>query len=491
MADFVRSKKQSLAVKACIPALFLGLLLNACATAPDRAQLSPALPNVTISPEQPTAAQGEKDRILASYSGHYENPALQAAAEKIVARLVAASERPDLKYQITLLNSPAINAFSLPDGQLYVTRGLIALTNNEDELASVLAHEMGHVIARHAAIREEQARQTAIINSVVNDVLSDPDAGALALAKSKLTLANFSRAQEYEADELGIRIAAHAGYSPFGASHFLVTMQRDADLKTPASDFNKSMSDFLSNHPATPERIKNALETARQLSGSDTGKHDRTAYLNDLDGVLYGDDLNQGYVRGRHFVHPKLGFAFTAPTRFALSNTAQSVSGHSDDGSEAMRLDVVNMTAEQSLTDYLKSGWIDNIEQESVEELMVNGFPAATAIAKSEQRFFRLYVLQFDHDLYRFVFSAKNYSAEVDRSFQESIMSFRRMTQAESKQVKPLRLKIISVRAGDTPKKLARRMAIADYPLETFRVLNGLDAHDRLKPGQHVKIVVN
>ena len=109
-----------------------------------------------------------------------------------------------------MLNSPAINAFALPNGNLYISRGLIALANDKAELASVLAHEMGHVIARHAAIREEQARQTAIISHLVNDVLSDPQTGALALAKSKLTLASFSRAQEFEADGIGVGISAGA-----------------------------------------------------------------------------------------------------------------------------------------------------------------------------------------------------------------------------------------------------------------------------------------
>ena len=176
--------------------------------------------------------QREHARILASYGGVYDNARLQAMIGKTVDRLVAASERPDLKYKVTILNSPAINAFALPNGQLYVTRGLIALANDKAELASVLAHEMGHVIARHADIREEQARQAALISHVVSDVLSDPQMGALALAKSKLTLASFSRAQEFEADGIGVGISARAGFDPFGASRFLTDMQRNADLKT-------------------------------------------------------------------------------------------------------------------------------------------------------------------------------------------------------------------------------------------------------------------
>ena len=172
----------------------LAALLAGCTSSPGDRFVSLPIPKATAPTAREPAAQRENARILASYGGTYDNARLQTMIEKTVDRLVAASERPDLKFKVTILNSPAINAFALPDGRLYITRGLIALANDKAELASVLAHEMGHVIARHAAIREEQARQVAIIGHVVSDVLSDPQVGALALAKSKLTLAAFSRA---------------------------------------------------------------------------------------------------------------------------------------------------------------------------------------------------------------------------------------------------------------------------------------------------------
>lgn len=471
-------------------ALALGVLLSACVRAPNEQRLSLPLPKPTAPTEQQTAAQRENGRILASYGGLYENPHIQALVEKVVTRLVAASERPDLKYQVTILNSPAINAFALPNGQLYVTRGLIALANDEAELASVLAHEMGHVIARHAAIREEQAKQAAIISHVVNDVLSDPNAGALALAKSKLALASFSRAQEFEADAIGVKISARAGYDPFGASRFLNDMQHNADLKSPSAGMSTPPSDFLSTHPATPERVKNALAKAREFGGPGTGERNRKSYLGDLDGLVYGEDPSEGFVRGRQFVHPKLGFSFVAPPNFTLDNTAQAVLGLKDDGSEAVRLDVVNVPAEQSLIDYLKSGWMENVDPASIEELTVNGFPAATAMASSETWSFRLYALRFGSDVYRFIFAAKNKSAANDRSFHDSIMSFRRISLAESEKIHPLRLKVVSVASGDTPEKLARRMAISSRALDVFRTLNGLAPNDRLKPGEQVKLVV-
>ncbi|HVZ53084.1 MAG TPA: M48 family metalloprotease [Pseudolabrys sp.] len=472
-------------------ALALGLMLAGCTSVPDFQQVSLPTPAAPTEPKPPTAAEREHARILASYGGVYEDARLQALVEHTVDRLVKASERPDLTYKITILNSPAINAFALPNGQLYVTRGLIALANDKSELASVLAHEMGHVIARHAAIREEQAKQAAIIAHVVSDVLSDPNAGALALAKSKLTLAAFSRAQEFEADGIGVSIAARAGFDPFGASRFLGDMQRNADLKSGGSPAADSRAlDFLAGHPATPERVKNALAIARHFGGPGTGERDRAEYLGDLDGLVYGEDPSEGFVRGRRFVHPKLGFTFTAPPGFSLDNTAQAVLGLKEDGGEALRLDVVNVPAEQALTDYLKSGWIEKVDPASIQAITINGFPAATARANGEQWTFRLYALRYGSDVYRFIFATRKASGATDRAFSESVMSFRRMSLKEASEIRPLHLKIVKVAAGDTPEKLAHRMAAFDHPLATFRVLNGLAPSDTLKPGEEVKVIV-
>ena len=437
----------------------------------------------------------EHQRILATYGGVYNDPRLQAVIEQTVERLVAASEKPDLHYKVTMLNSQSVNAFALPSGQLYVTRGLIALANDDSELASVLAHEMGHVIARHAELREEQAREADLVNRVVTDVVTDPAAGAMALAKSKLALASFSRSQEFEADAIGIGIASRAGYDPYGAVRFLTAMEQNSDLKPEQSGaINPAAADFLSSHPATPERITQALANARQYRAPADGGQDlaqaKAAYLGNIDGMVYGEDPSEGFVRGRRFLHPKLGFTFTAPDGFTLDNTAQAVLGIKHGGGEALRLDVVRVPAEQTLAEYLTSGWIENIDPATVEDITVNGFPGATAAAKGDQWDFRLYAIRFGSDVYRFIFAAKHRTPDSDRAFRESIGTFRRMSIAEIEAAKPLRLKVVTVAPGNTVDKLAGKMAVADHAVERFRVLNGLGPTDRLKPGSAVKIVV-
>jgi predicted Zn-dependent protease len=469
-------------------AALIALLAGACALTPGSREIFlPDPPKLTES-----APQGlrEHQRVLAAYGGAYEDPKLQALLTRVANRLVAASERPQVTYKVTILNSPAVNAFALPTGQLYVTRGLLGLANDSSELASVVSHEIAHVIARHADTREEQARQAELVNNVVNDVLSDPQDGAMALARSKLALASFSRAQEFEADGIGVGIAARSGYDPFGAARFLTSMGRNADFRSVGHSRDNRPLDFLSSHPATPERVKSARNSARQLATPGPSERDKATYLASLDGLVYGEDPIDGFVRGRRFLHPKLGFTFTAPDGFSLDNTAQAVLGLKDNGNQALRLDVVKVPAEQTLIEYLNSGWIENIEAGSVEELSLNGFPAATATAKGEQWTFRLYAIRFGSEVYRFIFAAKTRTAETERTFREAVGTFRRLTLAEIQSAKPLRLKVVKVQQGDTVERLASRMALIDRQLDRFRVLNGLDANERLQPGDLVKIIV-
>jgi len=450
-----------------------------------------ALPDLPRQSDTLAPGQREHQRILATYGGAFQDPRLEGLTSRVVEQLVAASERPELKYRVTILNSPAVNAFALPNGQLYVTRGLLALASDNAELASVLSHEMAHVIARHAAIREDQVRQAALISRVATDVFNDPQMSAMTLAKSKLALAGFSRSQELEADGIGVGIAARAGYDPYGAVRFLTAMGRNLAMRpTSNAGLDPRLLDFLSSHPSTPERIKNAQANARQYTAPGSGNRDKAGYLATIDGLPYGEDPREGFVRGRRFLHPKLGFTFMAPEGFSLDNTAQAVLGVKDGGGQALRLDVVRVPGEQSLASYLTSGWIENVDSTSVQEMSVNGFPAATATARGEQWNFRLYAIRFGSEVYRFIFASKSKMADSDRVFRESVETFRRLSLSEVSGAKPLRLKVVTVAAGDTLERLAGHMNVADHPVERFLMLNGLEPGQALKPGDKVKIVV-
>ncbi len=474
-----------------LPALLvLSLTLGGCFAVGAPTNQRVTLPEPPKDSGAPPPAVREHQRILSAYSGTYDDPRLEGLIKQTVDKLVAASERPDQRYRITILNSPAINAFALPSGQLYITRGLISLANDTAELASVLSHEMAHVIAQHATIREDRARQVALVTKVFDNLGNDPETSALALAKSKIALASFSRAQEFEADGIGVGIAARAGYDPYGAVRFLTSMGRNSELKPSTRvQLDPRAPDFLSSHPATPERVRNAQSNARQYTAPGSGERDREAYLTSVDGLIYGEDPSEGFARGRRFLHPKLGFTFLAPMAFTLDNTAQAILGVKEGGGQAMRLDVVRVPAEQKLSEYLTSGWIEGIDPNSVENLGVNGFTAATAIAKGDQWSFRIYAVRFSSDVYRFIFASKRLTPDIDKTFHDAVVSFRRMSLAETSSAKPLRIRIVTVGEDDTVEKIAARMSIHDRAVERFRILNGLTATDQVKPGDQVKIV--
>jgi len=474
------------------------MLLAGCG---DISRFQTALPSSSPSVTKPAtrtvvqsspASEKEHERILASYGGAYDDPKLEALIGKTVDRLVAASDRPDQGYKVTILNSGAVNAFALPTGQLYVTRGLIALACDTSELSSVLSHEMAHVLAKHAAIREDKAREAAVATRVVTDMGNDPDITALALAKTKLTMASFSRSQEFEADKIGVGISANAHFDPYGAARFLTAMERNAELKAgKPSAVDPRAQDFLSSHPATPERIANAQNTARQYTSPETNERERDVYLAAIDNIVYGEDPSEGFVRGRRFLHPKLGFTFTAPENFTLDNTAQAVIGVREGGAQAMRFDVVRVSAEQTLGDYLNSGWMENVDKASTEDLTINGFPAASAVASGDQWQFKVYALRFGSDVYRFIFATKQKTTESERNARETVNSFRRLSLDEIQSARPLRIKVINVQPGDTVESLSHRMAGVDRPADRFRIINGLEAHAQVKPRDRVKIVVD
>jgi len=467
-------------------------VVSGCSIA-DLERISRSSETVTdeVAAALPPAQRREHERLISSYGGVYRSAELDSLIKKTVDRLTQASENPNLSYRVTVLNSPAINAFALPGGSLYITRGLVALANDTAELSSVLAHEMAHVLAQHAAIREDQIRQAMVVSRVISDVLSDPDLGALSLAKSRLSLATFSRGQELEADAIGVGISARAGYDPFGAPRFLTSMGRYATLR--GSGMNQptlDKLDFMSSHPTTPERISIAMANAKQYTVPKAAEADKKAFLDAIDGLIYGDDPKEGYVRGRRFLHASLGFAFEAPEGFSLENTPQAVLGATPSGKEALRLDAVRIPAEQSLPQFLASGWIDGIDPGSIEALTINGFPAATALARGEQWSFRLFAIRFGADVYRLAFAAREFNPTIDAAFRVSAETFRRVPVEEAKGAQPLRIKVVRVGLGDTAMRLAAKMAVPDRKLERFLILNGLEKDAKLKFGDRVKIVV-
>ncbi|HEY8566700.1 MAG TPA: M48 family metalloprotease [Beijerinckiaceae bacterium] len=466
----------------------LALILSACAGDQTAALLPPSPP-----PEAPRAgtldraADREHQKLVAAFGGEYRAPQARALLAEITTRLVPATERPDEPYQVTILNSPVVNAFALPNGRLYVTRGLLALANDTAEIAAVLAHEIAHVTLRHANARKELELQSVLVSRVVADVLNDPNAGATMRDLSRVRIASFSRAQELEADQIGVRTLFGAKYDPYGAARFLTALGRAGGAKSGVSP--ASGSDMLSTHPATTERIAIAVAAARRIGAPGLGENDRARYLAAIDGLAYGDNPTDGIVRGRRFLHPRLGVAFEAPEGLALENTARAVVGASREGDRRLLFDAIEAPEGQSLEALLRSTWSDTIETGSVETTTVNGNPAALATSRGKDWAFRLAAIRVGATTYRLIYATRTLSSESDRAFRAALDSVRTVSAEEASSLQPLRLQVMAAGEGDTVASLAQRMPV-DRPQETFLLLNGLDKAGPLKAGERYKVVV-
>lgn len=472
-------------------ALAVLLALSACAGEQTGSVMVPAV--VAVPAEAPRTTgrprsvnDADHIKLVASFGGEYRSPATLRLLTEVTDRLVKASDRPDQSYVVTLLDSPVVNAFALPSGRLYVTRGLVALASDTSEIAAVLAHEIAHVTLNHATARTELELRSQLVSRVVADVLNDPATGAQLRNQSRFALARFSREQELEADAAGVRTLAKAGYDPYGAGRFLTALNRTLALKSGGGTAGEP--DMLATHPGTAERIGLVTRAARRTGAPGVGTDDRAAYLAAIDGLAYGDNPGEGAVRGRRFVHPSLGIAFEVPEGFTIENTRNAVLGTTGEGSRRLLFDQVEAKDDQGLDAILKATWNDAIDPASIEVRPIGDHPAATALSRGKDWTFRLAAIRVGDATFRLIMAAKG-ATDPEPAFRRWTASLAAVSAAETASLKPLHLQIVTA-ASASADDLARRMVVLDRALERFLVLNGLERGMPLKPGQSYKVVV-
>ncbi len=441
-------------------------------------------------------------QILAEMGGADGNKALARYVDSIGQLLARTSERTDLKYTFTVIDSDIVNAFAIPGGYIYVSRGLLALADDEAELAGVLAHELGHITALHHARRRGQ---TLIANVgllaagvLAGAVAPGAERGIMGLGQHAATgvLRSFSRENEYEADDLGIRYLSRAGYDPQAMARFLAKLRAHSRLEAiiagRAPD-SIDRFDYLATHPAPRARVTRASAKAKRVKVRQPMSA-RDIYLDKIDGIVYGESPAQGFARGRDFIHPDLRFRFRAPEGFRLHNAPAAVTAEGP-GDSLIVFDLERNAGRRGTYFYLTSVWAKGARLERVRNITVNGLKGAEGFTRINTRRgvvdLRLVAIRGQRDgIFRLMFlSPPGRTARLRRGFEATIASFRRIGSAEAASVKPRRLKIVRVRRGETQRTMARRMADAERPLERFRVLNGIGPRDRLRPGQRVKIV--
>lgn len=427
-------------------------------------------------------------RILATYGGEYNNPQLERMVAKIVGKLTVAAGNPEQTYRITILNSPNINAFALPGGYVYVTRGLLALANDSSEVAAVIAHEMAHVTANHGVQRLRKEAEVELSNKVVSEVLSDRSRERETEIRGKMSLAQFSRNQELEADKIGIKTVAEAGYDPFASARFLQTMEGYTQFRS-VSGATDAKLDFLATHPATPQRVQLALAQARLVGAPGVGSTDRDSFLKGVDDMVFGDTAKEGYIRGQNFIHPELGISFSVPNGFTIDNSSAAVVASGADDM-AIRFDAINKPADiNNVKSYIQSGWVSGLDVDSVRTVDIAGYPAATATAESPKWKFDVVVIMVRNKIYRFLIAAPKNNNSLEGVTKSTISSFKILSRQQISALKPLRIHVVTVKAGETVASLADQMQGTDKKVALFRILNALSPTAVVSAGDRVKII--
>ncbi|WP_035708440.1 M48 family metalloprotease [Niveispirillum irakense] len=470
----------------------IALLASACSTNPvtgDR-QFTALMP-----PEQEAAIGAQQHpEMLKEFGGRYEDAKLQAYVDDLGQRLAAKTEIPGTRYTFTVLDSPIINAFALPGGYVYVSRGLMALANSEAELAGVVGHEIGHVTARHSADRYGRG-VLAQGGSLLAGLLLGQQAAQLAQSGSQLALAGFGRGQELQADGLGIRYMTAAGYDPQEMSGFLSSMGRHSQLEAllAGKPGQADQFSYLQTHPPTGERAQQASSAAAQAGGIGL-KVGRNEYLRAIDGMIYGDSPAHGYVRGRVFAHPGLNIRFEVPEGFRLLNGDTAVVGVGPQGAQII-FDQQPGQGAPTPQDYIARVWAANTSLGAIQSLTIDGQPAATVATRLNTNAgamdARLVAIRAGANSFnRFLFvSPPALSGSLSAGFQTTATSFRKLTAAEQSALKPYRLRVVQVKAGEKVADFVKRMPYADYPEERFRVLNNIPPGAEVQAGQLIKIV--
>jgi predicted Zn-dependent protease len=438
-------------------------------------------------PDDAVIGRREHPRIIAAYGGVYSDRPAEIMVARIVGRLLAAANQPNAQFQVTILDSSEVNAFALPGGYIYVTRGILALASDTSELAAVLAHEIAHVTLRHARARTDRTRTTEIVDRVITGVFGGDTSTDATANRTRESMAAFGQNQELEADREGIKFAGKAGYDPQAAARFLGVMSRFATFSAGAGNADEG---FLSSHPSTPARIQKALDTARTMFGQTSmGETDRDGYLASIAGLTFGDSPAQGSIVGRRFLHSASKFTFTVPEGYTLQNSQSAVVGVAGDG-EAVRFDSADVQPNVALTDYLKSGWIAGLKADSVSSQSYNGIEMASGLAQTDQWFFRVSVMRLDGQVYRFIFAAKSDSARFAAGAESTLKSFRRTDSSDLGQIRKVAIRIVTAKTGDTADTLARQMGGLNRGTDLFYIINDLYPGDPVVVGEKYKVVV-
>ena len=463
--------------------LSLSFILPSCATNPvtGKKQLS------LISEESEIQMGKEYDPQVVAEFGIYEDAPLQQFLTEKGLAMAKISERPNLPWTFRLVDSDVVNAFAVPGGFVYFTRGIMAHFNNEAQFAGVLGHEIGHVTARHT-VAQQSKQQVAQIGLIGGMILSPELAsqGQTLMQGMQLLFLKFGRDAETQSDQLGAKYSTAIGYDANEMAGFFETLSRLGGGP------ENSVPTFLSTHPNPLNREQHVYELAKEYQAADNRSSyevDRNSYLQRIDGILYGEDPAKGYVENGAFYHPDLKFQFGIPQGWKLANSPTVVQMISPDQKALMQMRLAQGDDPRAVAQQFAQQ--NNVEISSSSDQAINGLPATTivgAINQTDQASGQTQSLAtiasfiaYGGNVYMIAgLSARNDFNNYARAMENSMRSFAKLTDASKINRKPERIRIVTTDRAKTVQQALLDAGIPQARLEEFAILNGMQLKDQL-----------
>lgn len=475
--------------------LCAGLLSAACAVNP----VSGDLNFVTMSEQQEIQVGARyHEQILQEY-GVYQAPELQNFISQLGKDLAARGHREDLIYRFTVLDSPEVNAFALPGGYVYITRGILAYLNSEAEVAGVLGHEIGHITARHGVRQQSAATAAQIFSAVVAMKTGSQTYSDLSSILGGALLSGYGREQELEADRLGAEYIANAGFNPDEMLEVIGVLKDQEEFARQRAEAegrrHQTYHGVFASHPRNDQRLQEVVNSVQERRNAEpTRQSGSERYLKLLDGLLFGENPDQGLIRENRFLHPDLGIVFDLPQDWLTRNLRDRFIMQHPDGKVMIQLTVQDLHKRETPKEYLHR-ILDNPKPVREQSLEISGLPAHTLIGTVQtsagRANARYTVILHGEKAYLFVGAVDPQTdfSTHDDAFVKVAGSFHPMTAQERKLAQPYRIALYRAKPGDTYAKLAKTIPLRAYKEEQLRLLNG-DYPDReLKPGRLIKLV--
>ncbi|HSS47177.1 MAG TPA: M48 family metalloprotease [Burkholderiales bacterium] len=473
-------------------AVLPALLAVGCATNPVTGN-----PNFVVMTEAQEISTGRSaDAEVRKQYYVYDVQELQDYVNQVGQKLAHNSHRPNLSYHFTVLDSTEVNAFALPGGYIYITRGIVSYLNSEAELGAVLGHETGHVTARHSVQQISAATAANVgvqLASVFLPGLNSMGGSTLTNLLGNVLLSGYGREHELEADRLGAEYLGRAGYDPQAMVKVIGVLKNqelfDAEVAKQEGREPRAYHGLFATHPDNDTRLQQVVTEAQSVTRPDAVVN-RDAFLKHIDGMIFGDSPQQGIVRNGSFYHGELGLALKFPEGWRIHNLPDRVQAQSPGNDAGVELRLGENKPEGTPADYLRKLLRLTFGVE-IQSLTLNGFPAATAVLSSQGKPVRVTVIYFNNHAFLIVGSAASKSAfeRYQENFNTTASSFHAITDAERRLAKPLKIKIINAREGLTYAELAKNSPLGKNAENHLRLFNAQYPSGEPLRGQALKIV--